>query len=63
MFYHLFFILYQLIGFGHQDLGPCQKVVGRKICSGVSLTKRVIPHKRLLHLNTNGRLVSNTSVN
>lgn len=30
----LFYILYQLIGFGHQDLGPCQKVVSRKLCKG-----------------------------
>ena len=53
----LFYILYQLIGFGHQDLGPCQKVVSRKICEGKSLTKKVLPNKRLLHLNTNGKLV------
>lgn len=54
----LFYILYQLIGFGHQDLGPCQKVVSRKVCEGKSLTKKVLPNKRLLHLNTNGKLVS-----
>ena len=52
----IFYILYQLIGFGHQDLGPCQKVVGTKLCNGNSLTKKVLPHKRLLHLK-NGKLV------
>ena len=44
-----FFILYQLIGWGHQDLGPCQKVVGNKICRDGSLTKKLLSKSRFVN--------------
>ena len=43
--FFIFFILYQLIGYGHQDLGPCQKVVNKSMCNGKSLTKKALPSK------------------